>query len=94
MRLLGLERAQDREVYDYAAINDFMIVSKDGDFHDLCLRYGPPPKVIWLNVGNCTTDLAYDQIDGYVAEIHAFATDPNTAILVIGLPPPALLPHP
>ena len=88
VRLLGLEKADDREVYNYAAIHDFTVISKDGDFYQLGLHYGPPPKVIWLNVGNCTTALVAEQLSGYAPEINAFRSQPDTAILVIGDKPP------
>jgi len=52
---LGLSLATDREIWDYAAQNDFVIVSKDSDFRQLAFLYGPPPKSIWLNVGNSST---------------------------------------
>ena len=87
MRLLGLERADDGVVYDYAALHGFTIVSKDNDFYDRCLRYGPLPKVIWLNVGNCLTRLIEEQLTGYAAEIKTFGADPDLAVLVIGYKP-------
>lgn len=81
--MLGLERADDKYVYDYAAQNDFTIVSKDDDFYQLSLRYGPPPKIIWLNVGNCTTELAHVRLRNHADEIHAFYADPETSYMVI-----------
>jgi predicted nuclease of predicted toxin-antitoxin system len=35
VRLVGLERATDREVWDYARRNGFTIASKDSDFRQL-----------------------------------------------------------
>ncbi|MEQ1666776.1 MAG: DUF5615 family PIN-like protein, partial [Bdellovibrionales bacterium] len=50
--LLGLEHADDREIWHYAKINDFVIVTKDADFYELSALYGQPPKIIWLKIGN------------------------------------------
>ena len=50
--LLGMERANDLEVWRYAKDNHYVIVSKDSDFYDLSLLYGTPPKVVWLKSGN------------------------------------------
>jgi len=50
--LVGLERADDREVWDFAKRNDFVIVTKDSDFTDLLSLFGYPPKVIMLTMGN------------------------------------------
>ena len=52
---LGLERAPDLQVWDRAIRNDFTIVSKDSDFHQLSFLHGAPPKVIWIQRGNCST---------------------------------------
>jgi len=84
VRLLGLERADDQKVYDYAAQNDFVIVSKDDDFYQLSLRYGPPPKIIWLNIGNCKTEEAHSQLLSYADQIVAFHAEPETSYMVIG----------
>jgi predicted nuclease of predicted toxin-antitoxin system len=45
---LGLERASDFEIREYAQMNGFTIVTKDADFSDLCLLRGFPPKVVWI----------------------------------------------
>jgi predicted nuclease of predicted toxin-antitoxin system len=43
---VDLERASDREVWDYARANGFVVVSKDSDFNQLAFLHGGPPKVI------------------------------------------------
>jgi predicted nuclease of predicted toxin-antitoxin system len=53
--VLGV-KAADRDVWLYAKENGFTIVSKDDDFEQLSILFGHPPKVIWLRIGNCTTD--------------------------------------
>ena len=50
-----MKATDDPIVWDYAKDNDFMIVSKDADMHDLSLVFGNPPKVVWLRLGNCST---------------------------------------
>lgn len=35
--LAGLERADDRAIWQYAREHDFVIVTKDADFYDLSL---------------------------------------------------------
>jgi len=50
--LLGMERMADREIWEYARQNNFVVVSRDSDYHELSLLYGPPPTVIWLKTGN------------------------------------------
>lgn len=52
VRDVGLKATDDPLVWDYARDNDFMIVSKDADMHDLSRVFGNPPKVVWLRLGN------------------------------------------
>lgn len=49
-----LAKAADDEVWSCALDQGFVIVSKDEDFHQRALVSGPPPKVIWVRLGNCT----------------------------------------
>jgi predicted nuclease of predicted toxin-antitoxin system len=31
-------------------------VSKDTDFHQRSFLFGGPPKVVWIRLGNCSTE--------------------------------------
>ena len=56
---LGLLGAADRELWSGAASGGFVLVTKDEDFHRLSVLLGPPPKVIWIRLGNgATADVA------------------------------------
>ncbi len=55
-QVLGLDCASDLVVRDYARDHDFVIVTKDADYNNMGVVMGFPPKVIWLLIGNCTTD--------------------------------------
>jgi len=50
--LLKLDASSDRQIWEYAKINDYLIVTRDSDFHELNTLYGSPPKIIWLKTGN------------------------------------------
>jgi predicted nuclease of predicted toxin-antitoxin system len=52
--LLGMERASDRDVLEYAKAHGFTIVTRDSDYYDFSTIYGQAPKVIWLRTGNQT----------------------------------------
>jgi predicted nuclease of predicted toxin-antitoxin system len=43
---LGLAEADDRQLWDYAGANGFVLVSLDSDFAEFAALKGPPPKVI------------------------------------------------
>ena len=79
--LVGLDRASDMAVWNYAQTNHYIIVTKDSDFSDVSVLRGFPPKVIWLRLGNCTTsDVERTMRSGFAA-IDAFANDPSVGIL-------------
>ena len=50
VREVGLSESEDQLVWEFAASNQFTIVSKDSDFVQLSLLRGAPPKVIRLQV--------------------------------------------
>ncbi len=50
--LLGMERADDQTVWDYAKQNGYAIVTRDSDYLDLSALHGQPPKIVWLRTGN------------------------------------------
>lgn len=55
MRFLGLQAAEDADIFERArAADDIVIVSKDSDFIELILRRGVPPFFIWVTCGNLT----------------------------------------
>jgi predicted nuclease of predicted toxin-antitoxin system len=55
VRDVGLKAADDPLVWEYAKNNDLILVSKDADMHQRSFLFGPPPKVVWVRLGNCST---------------------------------------
>jgi predicted nuclease of predicted toxin-antitoxin system len=49
----GMQAAKDREIWEFARTHGYVLVSKDEDFPQLANRYGSPPQVIWVRLGNC-----------------------------------------
>ena len=50
--LIGLERADDKDIWEFAKTNGFVIVTRDADFEDMSIVKGRPPQVIWLKTSN------------------------------------------
>jgi predicted nuclease of predicted toxin-antitoxin system len=50
--LLGMESASDKEVWQKAKDEGYVIVTRDADFQELSLVWGQPPKVIRLKTLN------------------------------------------
>ena len=55
VRLVGLDRADDADIWRYAAREGFCIVTLDVDFAEMSALRGSPPKVVWLRCGNRPT---------------------------------------
>ena len=82
--LLEMDRALDETIWLYAKIYEYVIVTKDSDFNDLSILHGFPPKVIWLQIGNCTTSDIEKLLRDYYEIIVEFESDSNSGILLIG----------
>ena len=80
---LGLDTATDREIWAYAGEHGSLIVSKDSDFRQLAFLLGPPPKVVWLRVGNCSTAVIADLLRSGADIIARFAASEEDALLVL-----------
>ena len=77
----GLSTADDRAVWAYAAAHGLAVVSKDADFVQLSAVLGPPPKVIWLRIGNGPTRDVVSLLRTRAADVQAFLADPVAAVL-------------
>lgn len=80
---LGLDTATDRAIWDYAGEHGFMIVSKDSDFRQLAFLLGPPPKAIWVRVGNVSTLDILSVLQQYRQAVEIFASTADEALLVL-----------
>ena len=52
VRDLGLRDALDQQIFQEARRADALVMTKDRDFITLVDQNGPPPRVIWLRIGN------------------------------------------
>jgi predicted nuclease of predicted toxin-antitoxin system len=76
LRNLKLENKSDREIWDFAKLSHYAIVTFDADFYDLVTLYGHPPKVIWLRIGNTTSKNLIAVLQSHADIIKSFLTDP------------------
>lgn len=82
-RDLALARADDDAIWRTAREQGFAIVSKDADFHQLSFLHGFPPKVLWLRLGNCTTDEILAAIRRHQDDIALFDESEDAAFLTL-----------
>jgi predicted nuclease of predicted toxin-antitoxin system len=83
VRDVGLARADDAAVWEYASAPGMVIVSKDSDFHQRNLLFGPPPRVVWIQLGNCTTRDVERVLRRHLDDIASLEQSPTAAFLVI-----------
>jgi predicted nuclease of predicted toxin-antitoxin system len=82
--LLKMRATSDQELWKFARAQDFVIVTKDSDFRHLAVVRGPPPKVIWLRLGNQGTNATVAMLQTHKPSIEQFAADQESGLLVIG----------
>jgi predicted nuclease of predicted toxin-antitoxin system len=83
VRNCGLKGSPDEDIWEYAKVNSFIIISKDADFYQRNLLYGAPPKLVWLRIGNCTRDVLISLILQYKEDICQLYNNLDDSILVI-----------
>jgi len=77
VRELNLEEKSDREIWNFANNEEYTIVTFDADFYDLVTLYGHPPKVVWLRIGNTSTDNLIKILLNHSEIIKVFVGDKN-----------------
>ncbi len=80
---VNLDQADDTEVWEYARQNGYMVVTKDADFSELSTLQGFPPKVIWLQTGNCTTGQVESLLRLHYAAIEQLIDSDSIGILLL-----------
>lgn len=80
---VGLDTATDEEVWRWTGEHDYVIVSKDSDFRQLAFLHGPPPKVVWLRLGNVSTTEITSVLRDHRDVIARFDATEDDALLVI-----------
>ena len=88
IEFLGMRGAADTAVWNYARENGYAIVSKDNDFRQRAFLHGPPPKVVWLSVGNAGTNPIATLIRARSERLRAFDLDAGESLLILEAPAP------
>ncbi len=81
--LLGLDQADDKDIWEHARREGFFIVTKDADFSDLCMLRGFPPKIIWIRRGNCKTSAIEAILRQHYADVEALDKDTVVGVLTL-----------
>lgn len=80
---LQLSGCEDMQIWTYSKNHNFCIVSFDSDFIDISILNGFPPKIIWLRLGNSSTEAVVQKIKSNHLIIQDFLVDTENAYLEI-----------
>ena len=83
VRDVGLSSAADDKVWNYTEENGLAIVSKDADFHQRSFLLESGPKIIWIQVGNCSTGQLEELLRNSETTILESERDPHATFLAI-----------
>ncbi len=83
VRELGLREAEDEVIWRHAAAHGYTIVTKNGDFQQLSLLNGHPPKVIRIKLGNCPTAAIVRARRDHAAVVTGFGADAAASLLLL-----------
>ena len=83
VKTLGLTNTDDVVIWEYAKASDFIIVSKDADFHQRSLLFGHPPKFIYLRIGNSPTAKIVQILQNNCETISQFTASESESILIL-----------
>lgn len=83
VRRLGLGSAPDAEIWRFARANDYAIVTMDEDFQHLAARYGTPPQVVWVRLGNVRKSALLAAFTVVLGELRA-ALDAGVPVIEVG----------
>jgi predicted nuclease of predicted toxin-antitoxin system len=76
-------RSPDADLWQFAILQGYAIVSKDNDFRQRAFVSGPPPKVIWLDVGNAGTTKIFELLRSRATEVNRFGESAQEALLIL-----------
>ncbi len=82
---VGLLRASDQDIWEFAKANGLALVSKDTDFVDLAILRGRPPAIVVLEVGNADTETIARLLATEASTVIAFVASGNEAVLALSL---------
>lgn len=66
---IGLGPATDSTIWNYAAHNDAVLITKDADFVALAAYRRAGPQIVWIRIGNISNDALWAAMSVALDEI-------------------------
>ncbi len=70
-------------MWQYASTHGFIVVTKDSDFNAGAFVFGPPPKVVWIQRGDCSTSVIESLLRERFQDLVDFDADLEAGLLVL-----------
>jgi len=83
VREIGLQSADDANIWDYVADHAFVIASKDSDFHQRSFLFCQPQKTVWIRRGNCPTSEIEAILRKHSSDLQEFEPDEQGSFLAL-----------
>jgi predicted nuclease of predicted toxin-antitoxin system len=80
VRHAGAGGASDALVWQRARELGCTVVTKDEDFQRLAILRGAPPKVVWIRLGNCSTEEVAELLRQRRRDIEAFEAGASSVL--------------
>lgn len=85
VRELGHGGVSDSKLWAIAKEHQAILVSRDEDFRAMAVLLGPPPKVVWLDVGNVGTEQVASLLKASRVALERLVANPEESYLVLSL---------
>lgn len=82
VRRFGLGAVSDERIWQFAKAEDFSIVTMDEDFQHLSARFGSPPQVVWVRLGNVRRQALLDTFASLLPDLRS-GLESGTAVIEI-----------
>lgn len=83
VRSVGLGSTVDIVIWEYAKLHDLTFLTKDKDFAGLSIAMGAPPKVILIQIGNCSSADLISIIRSNAVRLSDFQEDAKRSLLIL-----------
>jgi predicted nuclease of predicted toxin-antitoxin system len=83
---LGLRDAEDEVIFQKAREANVVVMTKDADFLELQFRFGPPPQIIFVRLGNTSNQRMREVLENQFVTIQQFLVQGEALVEINDLP--------